>query len=377
MAQKVHISRLSLTQFRNYAALQLRLDGRHVVLTGDNGAGKTNLMEAISFLSPGRGFRRAAYDEVVRNGAQAFTIFAEVDGIAGEVAIGTGVDLNEETLTRRLRLNGTAAKSADELTDHLNVLWMTPAMDGLFTGGASDRRRFLDRLVLSLDPAHGRRASDFERAMRSRNKLLSESRFDPAWLSGLERQMASLGIAMMLARREMLGLLAALTERTVSEAQPFPTAVLALSGFLDEAQGVPALELEDRYATMLEESRYRDAAAGRTLEGPHRADLLVRHREKDMEADRCSTGEQKALLTGLILAHAQLNADMTGFAPILLLDEIAAHLDANRRAALFDRIHALGGQAFMTGTDRAMFSALGDRAQYFTVKDASVAEEAP
>ncbi|MCA0255561.1 MAG: DNA replication/repair protein RecF [Proteobacteria bacterium] len=377
MAQKVHISRLSLTQFRNYAALQLRFDGRHVVLTGDNGAGKTNLMEAISFLSPGRGFRRAAYDEVVRNGAQAFTIFAEVDGIAGEVAIGTGVDLNEETLTRRLRLNGTAAKSADELTDHLNVLWMTPAMDGLFTGGASDRRRFLDRLVLSLDPAHGRRASDFERAMRSRNKLLSESRFDPAWLSGLERQMASLGIAMMLARREMLGLLAALTERTVSEAQPFPTAVLALSGFLDEAQGVPALELEDRYATMLEESRYRDAAAGRTLEGPHRADLLVRHREKDMEADRCSTGEQKALLTGLILAHAQLNADMTGFAPILLLDEIAAHLDANRRAALFDRIHALGGQAFMTGTDRAMFSALGDRAQYFTVKDASVAEEAP
>ena len=377
MAQKVHISRLSLTQFRNYAALQLRFDGRHVVLTGDNGAGKTNLMEAISFLSPGRGFRRAAYDEVVRNGAQAFTIFAEVDGIAGEVAIGTGVDHNEETLTRRLRLNGTAAKSADELTDHLNVLWMTPAMDGLFTGGASDRRRFLDRLVLSLDPAHGRRASDFERAMRSRNKLLSESRFDPAWLSGLERQMASLGIAMMLARREMLGLLAALTERTVSEAQPFPTAVLALSGFLDEAQGVPALELEDRYATMLEESRYRDAAAGRTLEGPHRADLLVRHREKDMEADRCSTGEQKALLTGLILAHAQLNADMTGFAPILLLDEIAAHLDANRRAALFDRIHALGGQAFMTGTDRAMFSALGDRAQYFTVKDASVAEEAP
>lgn len=377
MAQKVHISRLSLTQFRNYAALQLRFDGRHVVLTGDNGAGKTNLMEAISFLSPGRGFRRAAYDEVVRNGAQAFTIFAEVDGMAGEVAIGTGVDLTEETLTRRLRLNGTAAKSADELTDHLNVLWMTPAMDGLFTGGASDRRRFLDRLVLSLDPAHGRRASDFERAMRSRNKLLSESRFDPAWLSGLERQMASLGIAMMLARREMLGLLAALTERTASEAQPFPTAVLALSGFLDESTGIPALELEDRYAAMLEESRYRDAGAGRTLEGPHRADLLVRHREKDMEADRCSTGEQKALLTGLILAHAQLNADMTGFAPILLLDEIAAHLDSNRRAALFDRIHALGGQAFMTGTDRAMFSALGERAQYFTVKEATVTEEAP
>jgi len=377
MAHKVHISRLSLTQFRNYAALQLRFDGRHVVLTGENGAGKTNLMEAISFLSPGRGLRRAGYDEVVRNGADAFTVFAEVDGMEEEVAIGTGVDLAEETLSRKLRLNGTPAKSADELTDHLRVLWLTPSMDGLFTGGASDRRRFLDRLVLSLDPAHGRRASDFERAMRSRNKLLSEGRFDPAWLSGLEQQMAGLGIAMALARREMLALLVTLTERTAGGDQPFPTATLALSGFLDEAQGVPALELEDRYAALLAEGRYRDAAAGRTLEGPHRVDLLVRHREKDMQADRCSTGEQKALLVGLILAHAQLIADMTGHAPVLLLDEIAAHLDVNRRAALFDRIHALGGQSFMTGTDRSMFAALGERAQYFTVRDASVTEESP
>lgn len=377
MAHKVSISRLTLTDFRNYASLQLRLDGRHVVLTGDNGAGKTNLMEAVSFLSPGRGLRRAAYDEVIRNGARSFSIFAEVDGMDGEVAIGTGVDLSEETLSRRLRLNGTPARSADELTDHLNVLWMTPAMDGLFTGGASERRRFLDRLVLSLDPAHGRRASDFERAMRSRNKLLSEGRFDPAWLSGLERQMAALGIAMTLARREMLGLLTALTERTAGDGQPFPTAGLALSGFLDGTAGTTALELEDRYGALLEEGRYRDAAAGRTLEGPHRADLLVRHREKDMEAERCSTGEQKALLTGLILAHAQLIADMRGHAPVLLLDEIAAHLDANRRAALFDRIHALGGQAFMTGTDRTMFAALSERAQYFTVREASVTEEAP
>ena len=377
MAHKVSISRLTLTDFRNYASLQLRLDGRHVVLTGDNGAGKTNLMEAVSFLSPGRGLRRAAYDEVIRTGAQSFSIFAEVEGMDGEVAIGTGVDLAEETLSRRLRLNGTPAKSADELTDHLNVLWMTPAMDGLFTGGASERRRFLDRLVLSLDPAHGRRASDFERAMRSRNKLLSDGRFDPVWLSGLERQMAALGIAMTLARREMLGLLTALTERTAGDGQPFPTAGLALSGFLDGTAGIAALELEDRYGALLEEGRYRDAAAGRTLEGPHRADLLVRHREKDMEAERCSTGEQKALLTGLILAHAQLIADMRGYAPVLLLDEIAAHLDANRRAALFDRIHALGGQAFMTGTDRAMFAALGERAQYFTVREASVTEEGP
>lgn len=375
MTRKVHLKRLTLTDFRNYASLALRFDGRHVVLTGENGAGKTNLMEAVSFLSPGRGLRRAGYDEVIRNGASAFTVFAEVDGMEDEASIGTGVDLAEETLSRRLRVNGTPAKSADELTDHLRVLWLTPSMDGLFTGGASDRRRFLDRLVLSLDPAHGRRASDFERAMRSRNKLLSEGRFDRAWLSGLERQMAGLGIAMALARREMLALLVTLTERTADGDQPFPTATLALSGFLDDAQGVPALELEDRYAALLAEGRYRDAAAGRTLEGPHRVDLLVRHREKDMQADRCSTGEQKALLVGLILAHAQLIADMTGHAPVLLLDEIAAHLDVNRRAALFDRIHALGGQAFMTGTDRSMFAALGERAQYFTVREATVTEE--
>ncbi|MCX8995628.1 DNA replication/repair protein RecF [Rhizobiaceae bacterium BDR2-2] len=378
MTHKVHLKRLSLTDFRNYASLALRFDGRHVVLSGENGAGKTNLMEAVSFLSPGRGLRRAAYDEVIRNGARAFTVFAEVVGMEDEIAIGTGVDLSEESLSRKLRLNGTPAKSADELTDHLRVLWLTPSMDGLFTGGASDRRRFLDRLVLSLDPAHGRRAADFERAMRGRNKLLSEGRFDPAWLSGLERQMAGLGIAMTLARHEMLGLLTTLMDRTAGgDAQPFPTATLALSGFLDETRGVPALELEDRYAAMLEEGRHRDAAAGRTLEGPHRADLLVRHREKDMEAERCSTGEQKALLVGLILAHARLIADMTGHAPLLLLDEIAAHLDVNRRAALFDRIHALGGQAFMTGTDRSMFAALGERAQYFTVRDAAVTEEAP
>lgn len=377
MTHKVHLKRLSLTDFRNYAALALRFDGRHVVLTGENGAGKTNLMEAVSFLSPGRGLRRAGYDEVVRNGASSFTIFSEVEGMEDEISIGTGVDLSEESLSRKLRLNGTPAKSADELTDHLRVLWLTPAMDGLFTGGASDRRRFLDRLVLSLDPAHGRRASDFERAMRSRNKLLTDGRFDPAWLSGLEQQMAGLGIAMALARREMLALLVTLTERTASDAQPFPTATLALSGFLDQAEGVPALELEDRYAAMLAESRYRDAAAGRTLDGPHRVDLLVRHREKNMEADRCSTGEQKALLVGLILAHAQLIADMTGHAPVLLLDEIAAHLDINRRAALFDRIHALGGQAFMTGTDSSMFAALGERAQYFSVCDAAVTEGTP
>ena len=373
MTNKVSLLRLKLTDFRNYAAAALTLDERHVVLTGDNGSGKTNLLEAVSFLSPGRGLRRATLSDVTRVGAEAtgFSIFADVEGMDGEVAIGTGIEGDGEVVSRRLRLNGTPVKSVDELTDHLRVLWLTPAMDGLFTGSSSDRRRFLDRLVLSLDPAHGRRASDFEKAMRGRNRLLSEGRFDPVWLDGIEKQMAELGISMAVARYEMLGLLKSLIEGRAGNAA-FPSAALSLFGFMDDGLNRPAVDLEDEYRLMLRDGRYRDAAAGRTLDGPHRVDLLVRHAEKDMEAERCSTGEQKALLVGLVLAHAQLTANMTGHAPVLLLDEIAAHLDEGRRAALFDLIHALGGQSFMTGTDTAMFSALGDRAQFFNVSHGSI-----
>ncbi|MUO80567.1 DNA replication/repair protein RecF [Agrobacterium vitis] len=369
MAEKTFINRLQLTDFRNYGSASLRLDSRHVVLTGNNGSGKTNLMEAVSFLSPGRGLRRAVLSDVARAGAAGgFSIFASLEGMAGDVELGTGSEVLDETAVRRLRINGATVRSVDELTDHLRVLWLTPAMDGLFTGSSSERRRFLDRLVLSIDPQHGRRASDFERAMRSRNKLLSEGRFDASWLAGIEQQMAALGIAMALARQEMMRLLAALIEQR-REPETFPGAELMLSGFMDDHQGTAAIDLEDSYRDRLAGSRGRDAAAGRTLEGPHRSDLLVRHREKDMEAERCSTGEQKALLIGLILAHAELVATMTGFAPILLLDEIAAHLDEGRRAALFDRIDVLGGQAFMTGTDGQMFASLGDRAQFVTVDD--------
>lgn len=375
MPEKVTVSRLKLSDFRNYAELTLNLDGRHVVLTGDNGSGKTNLMEAVSLLSPGRGLRRAAYADVVRKDAESgFTVFAAVEGMAGEASMGTGVDgPGDDAASRRLRINGVAARAIDELLDHLRVLWLTPAMDGLFTGGASDRRRFLDRLVLSIDPAHGRRVSDFERAMRSRNKLLSEPGWDAGWLAGIEEQMAGLGIALHMARQEMIGLLTGLVEHGEA-ATAFPVPLLGLSGFLDGAWDRPAGDLEDQYREILRQTRGRDAAAGRTLDGPHRADLLIRHRAKDIEAARCSTGEQKALLVGLVLAHARLTARLTGFAPILLLDEIAAHLDEHRRAILFDLIDALGGQAFMTGTDASMFSSLGDRAQFFTVSNGTVTE---
>ncbi|MBD9374337.1 DNA replication/repair protein RecF [Rhizobium sp. ARZ01] len=375
MPHKVTICRLKLHDFRNYASIALELDGRHVVLTGANGAGKTNLMEAVSFLSPGRGLRRAAYADVPREGAVGgFSVFAAVEGMQGEIEIGTGTETGEEGQSRRLRLNGTPARSVDELLDHLRVVWLTPAMDGLFTGSSSERRRFLDRLVLSLDPEHGRRAADFEKAMRGRNRLLADPRPDPQWLSALERQMAELGVAMALARRELVGLLAGLVEASRDEG-PFPSAVMSLAGFLDDDLDRPAYEIEETYAAMLRDGRYRDAAAGRTLDGPHRVDLLIRHREKGMDAARCSTGEQKALLVGLVLAHAGLVAGMTDHAPILLLDEISAHLDEGRRAALFDRIDALGGQAFMTGTDRAMFEAFGDRALFLTVANGTISED--
>ncbi|MBL0372678.1 DNA replication/repair protein RecF [Rhizobium sp. KVB221] len=372
MPQKVTINRLTLSAFRNYDHASLNLDGRHVVLTGENGAGKTNLLEAISFFSPGRGLRRAVYADVGKQGADAgFSIFAEVDGMDGTVEIGTGLLPGSETASRRVRINATDAKSADELLDHLRILWLTPAMDGLFTGGASDRRRFIDRLVLSLDPTHGRRASDFERSMKMRNKLLEEGRYDADWIGAIEKQMAGLGVAMKMARSELVSLLAHLADRDGS-GSAFPSADLSLTGFLDGMEGLPALDLEDQYIELLQQGRYRDQAAGRTLEGPHRTDLNVLHRDKKIEAGLCSTGEQKALLTGLVLAHAQLTANLTGAAPILLLDEIAAHFDMRRRASLFDLIDQLGGQAFMTGTDRHLFEALGERALQLTVSNGSI-----
>ena len=369
----VYLTRLKLTDFRNYPQLSLQCDRRHVVLTGENGAGKTNLLEAVSFLSPGRGLRRAAYADVARVGADnGFTVFAAVEGMAGPVEIGTSTGGEAGSGGgRKLRLNGANARSADDLLEHLRLTWLTPAMDGLFTGSASDRRRFLDRQVLAIDPQHGRRVLDYERAMRSRNRLLSEGRMDPAWLDGIELQMAELGTAIALARRELVAMLSDLIAEGRQDG-PFPKATIALEDFTEELGDVSAAALEEAFVGKLAEARYRDAAAGRTLTGPHRSDLLIRHREKDMPAAHCSTGEQKALLVGLVLAHAGLTRRISGFPPVMLLDEIAAHLDAGRRAALFDLIDDLGGQAFMTGTDAAMFAALGERAAHFTVDAGTV-----
>ncbi len=377
MTRLVHLAALELTAFRNYERLSLTIDQRHVVLTGPNGAGKTNLIEAVSLLSPGRGLRRAQLADMRRAGAQTgFSVFARLQSGEEQFAVGTGTETTHNgAAARRVRINGTWAKTADELLDLARVLWLTPAMDGLFTGPASDRRRFIDRMVLAIDPGHGRRAADYDKAMRQRNRVLVDApgAQSDTWLDGLEAQLARLGTAIIAARQELVGLLTALIGEAGTTG-PFPTAVMALDGPLEAsaAGGTPSGEIEARLAALLRDQRGRERAAGRTLTGPHRADLTVRHQEKDMPASQCSTGEQKALLTGLVLAHAALTARVSGLAPILLLDEIAAHLDPDRRAALFARIDALGGQSFMTGTDRALFDALGDRAQYFTVRDGTV-----
>lgn len=366
-----HISRLTLTDFRNYAALSVELRPGAVVLTGDNGAGKTNLLEAVSLFTPGRGLRRAPYGDVAREGGDGgFALHAVLDGPQGEVEIGTGTLKGEPT--RRVRVNGAPARSADAMLEWLRVVWLTPAMDALFTGPAADRRRFLDRLVLAIDAGHGQRALDYEKAMRGRNRLLAEGSRDGRWFDAIETQMAETGVAIAAARAELVRLLAAMVERLPNDG-PFPQADLALSGELETRLATDAaVDVEERFREALAAGRERDRAAGRTLDGPHRSDLVVRHRPKAMPAELCSTGEQKALLVGMVLSHARLTGEMSGIRPILLLDEIAAHLDGGRRAALFAILEELNCQAFMTGTEPALFASIAGRAQFLTVDHGSV-----
>ena len=332
------LARLVLTDFRNHADALLAPGSGLVVLTGENGAGKTNVLEAVSLLSPGRGLRGATLGEMARmGGSGGFAVAARL----GDVEIGTGT-VPSAPERRQVRINGAAA-SATSLSEWLSVLWLTPAMDRLFQEGAGGRRRFLDRLVLALEPGHAVHAARYEAAMRARNKLLAEpGGRDEAWLSALEARMAEHGAALAAARA---GAVAMLSERLADSPEgPFARAGLALDG------GGEDLERE------LARGRARDAAAGRTLAGPHRADLAVTHLGKGQAAALCSTGEQKALLLSIVLAHADLVADRAGRRPILLLDEVAAHLDPRRRGALFERLEAGGGQVWMTGTEASLFA---------------------
>jgi DNA replication and repair protein RecF len=365
------ITRLTLTNFRSYRAASVTVAAKLVVLTGRNGAGKTNVLEALSLLGPGRGLRRATLDEIAStDGDGSWAVAAEVEGALGLAALGTGIEpAVEGTNPQRLyRIDREPVTSATAFADHLRAVWLTPAMDQLFNGPASERRRFLDRLVRAVDPEHTGRVSALERSLRSRNRLLEQPRPDAHWLDAVERETAELAVAVAAMRSETVGRLRAALAARQARPSAFPSAEIALDGVLEQlAGGLPALEVEDRYRTILRDNRTRDAQAGRTLEGPHLTDLRVVYAPKQCPAADASTGEQKALLIGLVLAHASLLADMIGHAPILLLDEVVAHLDPDRRRALFDELAQVAGQAWLTGADPAAFAEVGADAEVFEV----------
>ncbi|MEE2691245.1 MAG: DNA replication/repair protein RecF [Pseudomonadota bacterium] len=370
--------RLRLTDFRSYARADIALDGRPVVLIGANGAGKTNVLEAVSLLGPGRGLRGSRLDELPRvEGGGGWAVAAQIESAGDERHIGVGATAADPS--RRLcRIDEASASGPAAFADVVRFMWLTPAQDRLFMDGPGERRRFLDRIAVALNPDQARAGADYELAMRQRQRLLDERSRDDAWISALETQMAEAGVAIAAARREAAG---ALVAAEIDAAAGFPAAEIALEGMLEAGlASAPAAEVEEEFLTSLRRHRAADAAAGRALVGPHRSDLIVTHRQKGRPARLCSTGEQKALLIGLVLAAARslaLQGRFRGGAPaplVLLLDEIAAHLDEGRRAALFDILGALGFQVFMTGTDKSLFSAWGSRAQAFAVEGGSLNE---
>ena len=372
------IRRLTLSNFRSYHAAQIELgQAGPVVLTGANGAGKTNLIEAISMLAPGRGLRRATMEELAfSEGDGAWAVSAEIEGMLGLATLGTGIDppAGEDSAPSRIcRIDREAVSSAAAFADHLRVVWLVPAMDPLFNGPASERRRFLDRLVLAVDAQHSSRVAALERSLRSRNRLLEDAVSDSHWLDAVEHETAEVAVAVAAARAETVGRLAGALAGGRDQALEFPLAEIALDGWMEKLLPYhSAIEIEDRYRALLKDNRARDAAAGRTLDGPHLSDLSVSHAGKGIPASEASTGEQKALLIRLVLAHAGLIKDMTGFAPLLLLDEIIAHLDPTRRAALYDALANLGAQVWMTGADPAAFGDIVGRAQVFEVRGGAV-----
>jgi DNA replication and repair protein RecF len=364
------VRRLNLHNFRNYHTASLEVGAGTVALVGPNGAGKTNLIEAISLLAPGRGLRRATLNEIAFNeGDGSWAVAAEIEGALGLATLGTGIDPPPQdgaATARQCRIDREPVPSAAAFADHLRVVWLIPAMDSLFTGAPSERRRFLDRLALAVDAEHAGRVNALERSLRSRNRLLEEARADPHWLEAVEHETAELAVAVASLRVETVRRLAAVLD--TRKDSPFPAVEVVIDGWLEQLiPAHPASDVEQRYRAVLRDNRGRDTAAGRTLDGPHLSDLKVIYAAKSIPAADASTGEQKALLIGLVLAHARLLSEMTGAAPVLLLDEVLAHLDPARRSALHRELDALGAQAWMTGADPALFREIQSPAAFIEV----------
>ena len=365
------VHRLTLSNFRNYRAAALETDARPIVLYGQNGAGKTNLVEAISFLAPGRGLRRATLEDIAfHEGDGSWAIAAEVEGALGLATLGTGIEPtthDDAPIVRKCRIDREPVASAAAFGDHLSVVWLVPSMDSLFVGAPSGRRRFLDRLALAVDADHASRVNALDRALRSRNRLLAEPRPDPHWLDAVEHETAEVAVAVAGLRAEAVHRLdGVLASRRDSD---FPPVEIAPKGWMERLIPThPAVEVEERYRTVLRENRARDAAAGRTLDGPHLTDLSVVYVRKNIAAAEASTGEQKALLIGLVLAQARLITEMTATTPVLLLDEVFAHLDRGRRTALHAELRHLGAQVWMTGADPALFAEITDEAAMIEVR---------
>ncbi len=370
-----HIERLTVTEFRNYRRARLELPSpdaaQAIVLIGPNGAGKTNLLEAVSLLSPGRGFRRARLGDIGRiGGSGPWGVAAQLRRGPAVVELGTGIERTATTdgegnERRRVRIDGQGT-TPSRLAEQLSVVWLSPAMDRLFVDGAAGRRRFLDRVVYAFDADHARRVAEYERLLRERSRLLRRGG-DARWIDVLERSLAETGIAIAAARNEAA---TRLTPALQAGTEGFPRAAIRIDGIVEDwLTAMPALAAEERFRTALEQGRGRDAETGGAGIGPHRSDLNVTVAENGRAAALCSTGEQKALLVSLVLAQAMTVAWERGETPILLLDEIAAHLDAGRRRALFTALPALGFQVWMTGTEREQFDGFGGGSHFVEVSD--------
>jgi DNA replication and repair protein RecF len=381
-SQGLAVTRLTLTDFRNYASLRIAPQNRFVVLTGANGAGKTNLLEAISMLTPGRGLRGAEFESLARLGADPprWAVAAQIEAGAELTEIGTAWAAPHEddeavpSRARTVAIDGLPQKSAGSLAGLMPLLWLTPAMDRLFQGPPGDRRRFLDRMTALLFPDHASHVASFERLMRERNALLAQGTLDASWAQSIELQLAESAIAIAHARIECVNRISAHFGERAMHGQ-FPWGELALDGDIERLlESQPALKAEEDYRQTLARNRNADRAAGRTLVGPHRTDLKVTHGPKSMPAGLCSTGEQKALLIGLVMAKAHAVREASGTSPILLLDEVAAHLDKARRTGLFHELESLGSQVWMTGTDAQFFDGIERSGVVYEVVNGTLSE---